>query len=356
MALAYGIGGLVSVPLAAIKGMGPPAETLQSSLGQFYFDISTAPYSVYIFDGSLWQLGGNELATTTIPGIVEIDDDLTSVPATESVVPSALAAKSYSDSVVINAPVPWSETVSGIGELATEAEAVAVTLDNVAITPLKAAQIFASPPPYGFVLNFNKDTFSSFAVTGTTLIQGGLGVETHGTPLVLATDTDNAPIFLGTDGERVIRIGTIASASSVTIEFGTGDIDIGANAVAHAINIGSTAGSSTLNLNSGSGEIDVSSDLNLAAGKVISIKGGAVTDFIGTATLVDGTITVSNTNIDAADKIIISRSGRNGSPLMGHLIYTINAGVGFTVDSYDDSGVAQITDFSVFTYVIFRQI
>lgn len=356
MALAYGIGGLVSVPVAAIKGVGPPAETLQSSLGQFYFDISTTPYSVYIFDGSLWQLGGNELATTTIPGIVEIDDDLTSVPSTESVVPSALAAKSYSDSVVINAPVPWSETVSGIGELATEAEAVAVTLDNVAITPLKAAQIFASPPAFGFTIDLATKTFSSFEVTSLALIQGELIVQTIGTPLRLAIDNDNAPIFLGTGGEREIRIGTIFGASSVIIQSGTGDIDIGANAVEHAVNIGSTAGSSTLNLNSGSGEVDVLSDLNLAAGKVISIKGGAVTDFIGTATLIDGTITVSNTNIDAADKIIISRSGRNGSPLMGHLIYTINAGVGFTVDSYDDSGVAQVTDFSVFTYVIFRQI
>lgn len=358
MALAYGIGGLVNVQTAAKAGSGAP--TFKGQLGQFYFDISTSPYGVYVFDGLTWQLGGNELATTTVPGIVEIDEDLTAVPSTESVVPSALAAKTYSDSVVIGSPVPWSETDSGIGELATEAEAVAVTDDDVAITPLKAVQIFASPPPLGITDIFNGGGFLNIEVQDSALIKGSMNVQTGGLltshPLELGIDNDNAPITIGTGGERVIRIGNPTGVTSVIIESGTGDISLGTNAIAHNINIGSVIGSSSTNINARTGEVNVSTELNLTSeASKISIKGGSATDFIGSATLTSGTVTIINSNITPSDRIVLSRSSRNGSPLMGHLQYTINGGVSFTVNSYDDTAVLQTSDGSRFSYVIFRQ-
>lgn len=81
----------------------------------------------------------------------------------------------------------------------------------------------------------------------------------------------------------------------------------------------------------------------------------AATDFIGTGTLIGGQATILNTNIAASDRIMITRSALNASPALGELIYTINAGVSFVVNSYDASGVAEATDVSSFTYVIFRQ-
>lgn len=95
---------------------------------------------------------------------------------------------------------------------------------------------------------------------------------------------------------------------------------------------------------------------NVTVNDILAIDGGAATDFIGTATLIAGQATVANTNITTADRILISRNALNASPALGHLIYTISAGVGFTVDSYDASGVAAATDVSGFSYVIVRQV
>lgn len=85
-----------------------------------------------------------------------------------------------------------------------------------------------------------------------------------------------------------------------------------------------------------------------SAGKQIQMVGGLATDFIGSAVLVGGTVTVANTNIAAGDRILVVRSTTGGTE--GHLSYTINAGVSFTINS--SSG----TDTSTVVYVIIRQV
>lgn len=356
MSLAYGIGGFVSVPAGPITGEGPPPESFRGKLGQFYFDTSTNPYNAYVFDGLTWQIGGNALATTTTPGIVEIDDDLTDAPPTDYVVPSAMAAKTYIDNIAIAGAPAWSETVSGIGQIATTAEAIAVTDDTVAMTPLKMAQLFASPPPLGISLRA-PGRFTTLAVDEGALFLRSMTVETNGEILSLAADDDDAQIFLGTGlGERDISIGNGSGATSVIIQTGTGNLDIGVNAVEHDVNIGNTTGATAVNLNAGTGGVNVSTDLNLTSvATKISINGGAATDFIGTGTLIGGICTINNTNITANDRIMITRSDLNASPALGNLIYLINPGVSFRITSSDDSGVIVSTDVSSFTYVIFRQ-
>ena len=74
-----------------------------------------------------------------------------------------------------------------------------------------------------------------------------------------------------------------------------------------------------------------------------------------TGTLVAGTVTINNTNISAADRIMITRSALNGTPALGFLSYTISAGASFTVASFSTTGTAVVTDVSSFTYVIIRQ-
>lgn len=356
MPLAYGIGGLINVPPGPLKGVGPPSDSFKGQLGQFYFDTSSSPYNAYVYDGLTWQIGANALATTTTPGIVEIDDDLSDVPASDFVVPSAMAAKTYIDNIAIAGAPAWSETVSGIGEIATTAEAIAVTDDTVVMTPLKMAQLFASPPPMGLSLAA-PGRFSNLTVQGVAVFLESMTVETRGQQLSLGTDDHDDPIFLGTGlGERAITIGNGSGATSVIIESGTGPINIGANNVAHTVNIGNTTGATEVNLNAGTGGVNVNSNLNMTtAATKISLTGGAATDFIGTGTLVGGVCIISNTNIAATDRIMITRSDLNGSPALGNLIYLINAGINFRVTSSNNAGVIVATDVSSFTYVIFRQ-
>lgn len=76
----------------------------------------------------------------------------------------------------------------------------------------------------------------------------------------------------------------------------------------------------------------------------------------GTATLVAGTVTIANTQVQAGDSIQITRNALNASPALGNLIYTITPGVSITVTSYSDTGVAATTDISSFSYAIIRAV
>lgn len=94
------------------------------------------------------------------------------------------------------------------------------------------------------------------------------------------------------------------------------------------------------------------------AGKQLRVHGGAATDFIGTSTLVAGTVTIANTNIAATDRIFIQRSGANASTTLGEISYTITAATSFTVTSLiiGTPASTQTGDLSSFTYLIVRQV
>lgn len=95
-----------------------------------------------------------------------------------------------------------------------------------------------------------------------------------------------------------------------------------------------------------------------SAGQQLQVHGGAVTDFIGTGTLVAGTVTIANTNIAATDRIFPSRTAANASTTLGELSYTISAGASFTVTSLilGTPASTQTGDLSSFAYFIVRQV
>jgi len=97
--------------------------------------------------------------------------------------------------------------------------------------------------------------------------------------------------------------------------------------------------------------------INTAA-KQLQIQGGAVTDFIGSATLTAGTVTVANTNIAAGDKILLSRQSINGSTVLGMLTYAITASTNFIITAVQTATPAatETNDISIIDYVIVRQI
>lgn len=106
------------------------------------------------------------------------------------------------------------------------------------------------------------------------------------------------------------------------------------------------------------GDTQILGNLSLTqSGSQIRMKGGAVTDFIGTATLAAGTVTIANTNIAATDRIIPIRISANGSTTLGILTYTISAGASFTITSVilGTPASTQTADTSTIWYMIVRQ-
>jgi len=145
-------------------------------------------------------------------------------------------------------------------------------------------------------------------------------------------------------------IDIVSSAGSVNIE--------GAEAAGDAVVIKATNAAGGVDLEAGTGK--VSCNTNFVLGSVATqfeMNGGAATDFIGTATLVNGQVTIANTNIAVNDRIFIQRSAVNASTALGHIIYTITAGVNFVVESKDPTSPAadETGDQSSFVYFIVRQ-
>jgi len=90
----------------------------------------------------------------------------------------------------------------------------------------------------------------------------------------------------------------------------------------------------------------------------LEMNGGAVTDFIGQATLVSGTVTIANTNIAANDRIFLTRADENSSTALGDLTITaLTASTSFVITALDPAdGSTTITgDVSKVNYFIVRQ-
>lgn len=134
---------------------------------------------------------------------------------------------------------------------------------------------------------------------------------------------------------------TTTLSSGTTITAGTGLTVTTGNILASSGNVTLTAGNVIIN----------------GAGKQLQVHGGAVTDFIGQATLASGTVTVSNTNIAAADKVLVQRRGINGSTALGLFNVAISAATSFTITALKPAdATTETNDASIVDYVIVRQV
>jgi hypothetical protein len=144
------------------------------------------------------------------------------------------------------------------------------------------------------------------------------------------------------------------SAGSVTIT--------AAEAAGDAIVIDASNAAGGIDIKCGSGGLVLTgagSFLSLATGGAgLRVKGGAATDFVGIATLVNGTVTVNNTNIAAGDRIFLAHAAIAGSTALGTLSYTISAGASFTINSVQAGTPAslQTNDDSDIAYFIVRPV
>ncbi len=150
------------------------------------------------------------LATPTVPGIVTV----TAAPFATG----AVATKAYVDNIAVAGAPISEEAVNGIGQIATNAEAVAGTPNNpgvtaIFVTPSNLSPVFASPPSIGGAAPaagaFTALSASgAFSLTGdqVQVAEGGTGV---------ATLTDHG-IMLGS-GTGAVTVTAVGTTNQVLI-------------------------------------------------------------------------------------------------------------------------------------------
>jgi hypothetical protein len=186
-----------------------------------------------------------------------------------------------------------------------------------------------------------------------------------------ATTTANAitlasgNVFTGTGANAAIGFtftpkgagNTVFTTGNVTLSSGNLVLTAG-NATLTNGNLVLTSGNATLTngdltLTSGDATLTNGSLALGTAGNGISIKAGANAR-IGTGTLVGGTLAIANTSCTANTRVFLqctdAKTGTGGVP--GHLEAVVAAGVGFTVNSYDNVGAAQVLDVSDFNWLL----
>ncbi len=293
----YAVGGLIQVDQGSITGKGAPQPRLKGQLGQKYYDVTTIPPTEYSFNGVSWSIGGANPASTTTYGTVLLTDNSEPV-----------ATKVYVDNIAIAGAPAWEETISGIGKLATTAEAILGTNDNTAITPLKLAQVIASGGPASFT---NVTISGTLSVAGLTTLSGSANIDTAGAPLNLATDADNSAVNIGTTGDRTIILGNLSAATSVNLQSGTGGVNLTSTGAGDIIlNSGDSIvleGPGIMSINSTGAPIGIGDDTSAqnvnigtgAAQKVITIGNGTAASQVvvnaGTAGINIGTNAIAHT-------------------------------------------------------------
>lgn len=87
------------------------------------------------------------------------------------------------------------------------------------------------------------------------------------------------------------------------------------------------------------------------AGKGIQIQSGTGARG-GNATLVGGTVTVTNTTVTAKTVILLNRKTPAGTLGAGGYAYTLSTGTSFTINAVDLAGVLSVLDTSTISYML----
>ena len=313
MVLAYGLGGVIKVPAGAVSGQGAPPSSFKGDLGQQYFDKSTSPPTEYIYNGSTWQKGGNADATTTVAGIVKINTDGTLAGADDTTVPTSLAVKTYADSLAIAGAPVATEAVQGIGELATDAEAVAGTpstaLKALFLTPSNLAAVFAAPSAIGGTTPA-AGSFTTLGATGAVDFDAGGSWESGGAnDIDIGADANTDAINIGTGAAaRTITVGNSTGATALDVDAGTGGITVDSG---DAISIDAAAASNfttsagDLSLISSAGSVNITAAENAPDAIVMNASAGGIdiTAAGGAAEDIDITNTAGSVNITAGEGV-----------------------------------------------------
>jgi len=322
MPLAYGLSGFVSVPQGAVTGKGAPPASFKGQLGQQYFDTTDATAPVeYVYNGYSWSTAGANPATTTVYGTVLLTDNSEPV-----------ATKTYADNLAIAGSPVATDTTAGIGQLATDAEAIAGTASTgllaLFVTPSNLAPVLASPSAIGGTVAA-AGTFTNLTADGTGTVSLGANAASDFTvtgafDLTLSSTAGSIPISAGEAAVDAISLQAAAggldvdtalllslrssrnNASAIEMVASAGGIDISAVGTAgEDIDITATGSS-----------VNITSTENVADSIVISSTNGGI-DIIaaGAAAGEDIDITASGSSVNItstennAGAIIIQANG-----------------------------------------------
>lgn len=213
----------------------------------------------------------------------------------------------------------------------------------------------------GGKVDIDAEAASHFTVTGaaTDLLLNSVG----GSVNISATESaaDSVVITSTAGGIDILASGASAGEDIDIVATGSSVNITSTEADANAIVISASNAAGNINLNTAGGNV-VATGGNViinSAAKQLQVQGGAVTDFIGTATLTNGTTgAIANTNIAAGDRIFIQRTAVNASSVLGMLVYSISAATSFTITSriVGTPGSNETNDQSSLTYFIVREI
>ena len=384
----YGSGGLT---IDGVGGAYAVTSNTASSVGVtgagIDLTLSSAAGRVLI---TAEEAAANAISMNSLAGGLDVD-----VGLQMNLASSQLAA----DAIVINASNGGVDITAASSDLDITATGASVVIDGgegaadaVTITASNAAGGIDMNAGAGGATLDSAGAISLDAAAASNFGVTGAGIDltlssSAGRVVVTAEEAaDNAismtSLVGGLDVDVALQLNLTSSevaADAVVINASAGGIDISAAGLANDIDIVSSAGSVNIegaeaagdavvikatnaaggvDLEAGTGK--VSCNTNFVLGSVATqfeMNGGAATDFIGTATLVNGQVTIANTNIAVNDRIFIQRSAVNASTALGHIIYTITAGVNFVVESKDPTSPAadETGDQSSFVYFIVRQ-
>lgn len=306
-----------------------PTEAVAGESEQLYISPATLAAAV---------VGLVPLATPLVPGIVTV----TAAPFDTG----AVATKAYADNLAIAGAPIAEEAVNGIGQIATDAEAVAGTANNpgvtaLFVTPSNLSPVFAAPPAIGGTTPAGGafttlSASGAFSLTGdqVTVAEGGTGAASltdHG--IMLGSGTGAVSVTaVGTTGQLLVGQsgadpvwatnidlpGTLDVTGVATFDSdvniagavaltGTFDID---NLSFSGNTISSTDTNGDINLTpDGSGEV-VAANLSLTAALTVANGGtGATTLTDHGIMLGSGTGAVSVTAVGTNNQILIGQTG-----------------------------------------------
>jgi hypothetical protein len=194
---------------------------------------------------------------------------------------------------------------------------------------------------------------------GTVVVAGGgtgattlTGVLTgNGTSAVTANAVTNHGVVLGGASNAVSSLAVASTGTVLAGNTGADPAFTGSPSVTGSVTAGTSITATAGDITATLGNVVIN-----GAAKQLQVHGGAATDFIGTATLTNGTVTVSNTNIAATDRIFIVRTAKNASTAYGSYDYTISAATSFAITAKKADTTTETGDVSTVAYFIVRQV
>lgn len=328
-------------PIFIPANRSPTTQDIYSA-GTSWQDNSVSPAIIYQTTGAgVWDSGGNINATTTTPGITRYSTyaELSTGTGTLN---ATLAADVYTyvNSVAVAGAPAATESVAGIAKISTTALTQGYTNNSTIISPLHLADAFAVPPTLGLGSTTPSPVAATTLAFTTMTGTAGGSIASGGTAINLGTDATNDAINIGTGGARVITLGNNTGATSIVLNTGTGNLDLGVDAVAHNVRIGNATGATAVVITSGTGSIALSStstgDITLNSSDTLLLDSSGVLELNSSA----GVISIGNDAV--AQNINVGTGAAARLITLGNVTSTtevlINVGTnGFVVDGVTSS-------------------